>query len=91
MTDPLLTPTEVADLCGVSTKTVLRAIRSGSLGASRLGSRGAYRIRPDDVDRWLDTMRVVPAPKAESSNSSPLRPLVRTRADNTHGRLAIKP
>lgn len=49
----LLRPCDVAELCQVSTKTVHRAIRSGRLRAYRLGSRAAYRIRPDDVESWL--------------------------------------
>jgi excisionase family DNA binding protein len=49
----LLKPNDVAELCQVSTKTVLRAIRAGRLPACRLGSRGAYRIRREDLDAWL--------------------------------------
>lgn len=54
----LLRPVDVAELCQVSTKTVLRAIRNGRLRAFRLGARGAYRIRPDDVEAWLRSSRV---------------------------------
>ncbi len=50
---PLLTPAEVAAHCRVSTKTVLRAIRSGALRAARLGTRGAYRVEPVAVDAWI--------------------------------------
>jgi excisionase family DNA binding protein len=46
----LLTPTDVAERCQISTKTVLRAIRSGRLCAYRLGARGAYRMRSADVE-----------------------------------------
>ena len=49
----LLTVGDVAKQCQVSRKTVTRAILSGRLCASRLGARGAYRIRPEDVDRWV--------------------------------------
>jgi excisionase family DNA binding protein len=44
MTDPLLTASDVAALCQVSPKTVMRAIKSGDLRAARLGKRGAFRI-----------------------------------------------
>jgi len=37
----------------VSTKTVLRAIRSGALRAARLGTRDAYRVEPAAVDAWI--------------------------------------
>ena len=61
MTDPLLTPSDVAALCQVSPKTVMRAIRSGDLRAARLGKRGAFRISPEDVDAWLSRNEVTPA------------------------------
>jgi excisionase family DNA binding protein len=64
----LLRPDDVAELCQVSTKTVLRAIRSGRLHAHRLGKRGAYRIRPEDVEAWLRSCPVrqrAPAPVEE--------------------------
>lgn len=54
----LLRPDDVAELCQVSTKTVLRAIRAGRLRAYRLGARAAYRIRPDDVEAWLQSCPV---------------------------------
>ena len=75
-TDTLLTPSDVARRCQISTKTVLRAIRSGRLPASRLGARAAYRIRPADVEAWLTESQVeavvvplrgrVPTPRAEA-------------------------
>jgi excisionase family DNA binding protein len=54
MADRLLTPTDVAERCQVSTKTVLRAIHRGRLRASRLGEQGAYRIRAVDVEEWIE-------------------------------------
>ena len=74
--DTLLTPSDVARRCQISTKTVMRAIRSGRLPASRLGARAAYRIRPADVEAWLTESQVeavvvplrgrVPAPPPEA-------------------------
>lgn len=52
--DQLLTVTEVADVCRVNPKTVTRAIARGELRASRLGATGALRLRPADVDAWID-------------------------------------
>jgi excisionase family DNA binding protein len=46
-----LTVQEVADLMRVSTMTVYRLIKAGDLGAVRVGK--SYRIREDDVDRYL--------------------------------------
>ena len=76
MLERLLTPSDVADRCQVSTKTVLRAIHGGRLRASRLGEHGAYRIREADAERWIEdcVLEVAarprpdwpPAPAAES-------------------------
>ena len=43
--ETLLTPADVAERFQISTKTVLRAIRS-------------YRMRADDVEAWLDASEV---------------------------------
>ncbi len=67
MSGALLTPAEVADRCRVSTKTVLRGIRAGRLRASRLGERGAYRVRAEDVDAWIDDTTVSVAGRTEPS------------------------
>ena len=60
MTERLLTPSDIAECCQVSTKTVLRAIGSGRLRASRFGSRGAYRSRAADLEEWLQGTIVTP-------------------------------
>ena len=65
MAAPLLTPNDVADLCQISPKTVIRAIRSGRLAAARLGRRGASRLAPDDVDAWVAASRLAPSPMRE--------------------------
>ena len=49
--DPLLTVSEVATLMRVSNMTVYRMIKSGQLGAIRVGKN--YRIRRSDVERYL--------------------------------------
>jgi excisionase family DNA binding protein len=76
----LLAPNEVASLCGLSRKAVYRAIERGELRASRLCSR--LRIRPDDVDRWIEAAQVEPAAASEprpvrASAPNGLRPLLR--------------
>ncbi len=63
MAYPLLTPSDVAALCQVSPKTVMRAIQSGRLPAARLSERGAFRIAPDDVDAWIAGSRLAPPPR----------------------------
>jgi excisionase family DNA binding protein len=81
VTERLLTPRDVADRCQVSTKTVLRAIHRGRLRASRLGEQGAYRMRADDVDVWIESSVVdIPAPRSAPALA---------RLDPTTGRLFL--
>ena len=61
MSERLLTVGDVAEMCQVHRKTVTRAIQAGRLRAARLGARGAYRLRPDDVERWFVESTVKPA------------------------------
>ena len=49
--DQLLTVAEVAGAMRVSNMTIYRLIKSGQLGAVRVGKN--YRIRESDVDRYL--------------------------------------
>ncbi len=51
MRSSLLTVAEVAVLLRVSTMTVYRLIKAGEIGAVRVGK--SYRIRENDVDRYL--------------------------------------
>jgi excisionase family DNA binding protein len=81
----LLRPVDVAELCQVSTKTVLRAIRNGRLRAFRLGARGAYRIRPDDVEAWLRSSSVARGGDGSDRPDAAERPL----QHGERGRLAV--
>jgi len=54
--DRLLTVGEVAETMRVSNMTVYRLIRSGQLGAIRVGKN--YRIRESDVSRYLSERAV---------------------------------
>jgi excisionase family DNA binding protein len=54
--DRLLTVGEVASLMRVSNMTVYRLIKSGDLGAIRVGKN--YRIRESDVNRYLSERAV---------------------------------
>jgi excisionase family DNA binding protein len=56
LTAPLLTARAVADLLGVSTETILRWSRCGSLPSFCLPG-GAIRFRQDDLDAWLEGRR----------------------------------
>lgn len=46
-----VTVAEVAEMLRVSNMTVYRLVQSGQLPAVRIGR--SYRIRAEDVDRWL--------------------------------------
>jgi excisionase family DNA binding protein len=63
-----LRPAEAAELAGLSTRAIYRAIERGDLRASRLCSR--LRIAREDFDDWVarSAVRVEPPP-----------PVVRTR------------
>lgn len=50
-TGAFLTVAEVAAMMRVSTMTVYRLIKAGDIPAVRVGK--SYRIREDDVDRFL--------------------------------------
>ena len=58
----LLRPTEAAELAGLSTRAIYRAIQRGELRAVRLCSR--LRIPREDFDEWIarSEVRVESAP-----------------------------
>ena len=72
MTGPLQTARQVADLLGVSPKTVLRWSSRGELPAVRLPG-GAVRFRPDDLDAWITerTRRGREEPSAKTTLPTP--------------------
>ena len=89
MPERLLTPAEIAEQCQLSTKTVIRAIRSGRLRACRLGTRGGYRVARADLDAWIAAnvveprMHPVPAPPTSLQVAVP--------ASVPVGRLVVSP
>jgi excisionase family DNA binding protein len=58
VSERLLTPAEVAERVGLSTKAVRRAYERGELPASKLCGR--VRIRPEDVEAWIEGNRIEP-------------------------------
>lgn len=83
--ETLLKPSDVAKRCQVNTKTVLRAIHAGRLRASRLGESGALRVRPEDMEAWIDATVVEPPARSEAP---PLRVVGRA---SSVGRLVVTP
>jgi excisionase family DNA binding protein len=80
MTDRPMTVDEVARFCGVSAKTVRRAIERGDLDAARLGDHGALRVRPEAIDDWFarrSTRRT--ARHAEAAPLLPVAPVAGRR------------
>ena len=49
---------QVAELLGISSRTVRRMARAGELPAFRVGGRGQLRFSPTDVRRLIDRRRV---------------------------------
>ena len=58
MSGRLLTVEQVAELCGLSRRSVYRAVDAGELVAYRLGNR--VRIPEAAFEAWLEANRVVP-------------------------------
>ena len=87
MLERLLTPSDVADRCQVSTKTVLRAIHRGRLRASRLGEQGAYRIREADAESWIEAcvLEAAAPPRAAAP------PVPRSEEPPPNGRRVLTP
>jgi excisionase family DNA binding protein len=56
LSEPLLTVGEVASIMRVSNMTVYRLIKSGQLGAIRVGKN--YRLRRKDVESYLSERAV---------------------------------
>jgi excisionase family DNA binding protein len=66
----LLSPDEVARLCGYSRKAIYGAIERGELRATKRCSR--WRIAADD--RWLEERVPAPAGREATHRQSPLPP-----------------
>ncbi len=49
--EALLSPEEVARVCGLSRRAVYRAIARGELRAARLCNR--LRVQPGELERWI--------------------------------------
>jgi len=61
--DRWLSVAEVAELVGVSERTVHRALRSGGLIGNRAGGAGSrWHIRPEAVTAWLEPQPAAPPP-----------------------------
>src|SRR3954453_449391 len=86
----LLTIEQVAACCQVSSKTVYRAIRRGALRASRLGMTGAYRLKPEEMESWIEASAEVPVADVVSSVGETPPPSRRERRPAT-GQLRISP
>jgi len=75
----LLSPEDVARVCGLSRRAVYRAIARGELRAARLCHR--LRIHPVELERWI---------AGETRGASPPPPRrVRRRVDGAEGGLRV--
>lgn len=62
-----LTTGEVAKMCGVSYRTIIRWIDKGILVATRLPSRGDRRIHQKELERFLATSFLPSTPKKKTA------------------------
>lgn len=69
----LLSPEQVARICGLSRRAVYRAIARGDLRAARLCNR--LRVRSEDLDRWVSES--IMGPPALARKVPPTVPPVR--------------
>lgn len=61
MNGKLLTRAEVAEMVGVSQNAIRTAAREHRLGYVKVGRQ--YLFREDDVDAWIESIRVPPRPR----------------------------
>jgi len=93
----LLTVEHVAERCGISTKTVMRAIRSGDLIASQLAKRGGWVVEEANLADWIVRRRTRGAPQPAPTPAPTLarRPVPQTprraSAISTNGTLTVTP
>lgn len=76
----LLSPQDVARICGLSRRAVYRAIARGELRAARLCNR--LRVRPTELDRWIgdQTTSLEDGRSRQSAGGQPIRPRGSLRA-----------
>lgn len=65
MSEPLLTPAQVADQLSLSIGAVTRALREGRIPGYKL--LGVWRINAAELESWIDSQRV-PSRQSEPSN-----------------------
>lgn len=65
--EALLSPEEVARVCGLSRRAVYRAIARGELRAARLCNR--LRVQPGELERWIGERTLAVDSPAEPERS----------------------
>lgn len=68
--NPLLSPAQVAEICGLSRRAVYDAIRRGELKASRLCAR--LRVSGDELADWLRRSAVTAAAPGDIPEVEPV-------------------
>jgi excisionase family DNA binding protein len=63
----LLSPEDVARVCGLSRRAVYRAIARGELRAARLCNR--LRVQPGELERWIGERTLIAEPPARPERS----------------------
>jgi len=77
MSEKLLTVAQVAERLQVHPRTVRRAIDASGLRAVQVAGRGTWRVRPEDLDAWLEQRTNTSHTQADDT---PRRPVARIAA-----------
>jgi excisionase family DNA binding protein len=67
MDERWLTVADISDQLQVDEQTVRRWIRAGKLVARNLGGKAGYRIRPRDLQAYMDSLPMGEPEEAEES------------------------
>ena len=66
----LLTLRDVAKTLKLSETTVRRLVRAGSIPAYKVGKRGQFRVREEDLESFLQKQRIDAAAHASDEEAS---------------------
>lgn len=53
MTQRFVTPSDVAEILGVSSAQIYALVRSGEIAAIKVGGRGQWRIEVDQIESYI--------------------------------------
>lgn len=75
---PLLTPSQVAELLSVSSRTVTRLAANGELPGLRIGSQ--WRFRPESITDWQEARETGNPPRQRQASAPAIASVARPAA-----------